>query len=117
MAWYRSNVGALHAWLRATDQSTILADLTSETMQAYLAEEATRPYRIAVRQRWDRASGAVTAEQVELPGGLSQHSLNSKIRCLRAFGRWLVKHGWLVASPFEGLERAGAPKLRKKVLS
>jgi site-specific recombinase XerD len=110
--WYRTNVGAL----RATGQSTILADLTPENVQAYLAEEATRDRR-AIRRRWTPQSAEYQPEEISLPGRLSEHSLNSKIRCLRAFGRWLVTHGWLAVSSFEGIELASAPKLRKKVLS
>ncbi len=44
---------------------------------------------------------------VELPGRLSEHTLNTTIRCLRSFGRWLVKNGWLRRSPFEGLGESG----------
>jgi site-specific recombinase XerD len=113
--WYRWHVQAFRDWLVATDRSTRLADLTGETVQGYLAYEASRN-RLAHRPPRTTSDGH-RAEWVELPGRLSAHSLNSKIRCLRAFGRWLVKHHWLPASPFEAIELAGAPKLRKKVLS
>lgn len=115
--WYRGNVGAFRAWLIEGGQSTVLSRINAETVQAYLAAEANRRYRIATRASRNRETGNLESYQVELPGRLSEHSLNSKIRCLRAFGRWLVKNKWLAASPFEGLELASAPKLRKKVLS
>lgn len=117
LEWYRGTIGAFRDWLVASGCSTILVELTSDTVRAYLAREAAREYRIGHRIRHDPKTGQTQRYTVEIPGRLSEHSLNTAIRCLRAFGRWLVKDGWLRTSPFEGLEKAGAPRLRKKVLS
>ncbi len=117
LQWYRSNVGDFRAWLVETGHSTVLAEITVEIVREYLAEEGARRYKVAYRRRKNHETGGYEHYRVELPGKLSEHSLNSKIRCLRAFGRWLVREQWLEDSPFEGMELAGAPKLRKKVLS
>ncbi len=117
LQWYRSHVGDFRAWLVETGYPTTLADITPEIVREYLSEEGARRYKVAYRRRKNPETGLFEQYRVELPGRLSEHSLNSKIRCLRAFGRWLVREGWLEASPFDGLELAGAPKLRKKVLS
>jgi len=86
-------------------------------VREYVSNEGARHYKIAYRRTKNPDTGSYERLKVELPGRLSEHSINSKIRCLRAFGRWLVREEWLANSPFEGLELAGAPKLRKKVLS
>lgn len=117
LQWYRSNLGDLRAWLLEFGYPTTLGDITPEMVRGYLAEEAARQYKVFHRRRKDPETGLYEHYRVELPGRLSEHSLNSKIRCLRAFGRWLVREKWITDSPFEGLELAGAPKLRKKVLS
>ena len=117
LGWYRSTLRAFRDQLSESGYPTTLDELTPEIVRTYLAEEAQRPYRRGHRIRHDRETGEIVRYWVEMPGRLSEHSLNTIIRCLRAFGRWLVKAGWLVASPFEGMEKAGAPKLRKKVLS
>jgi site-specific recombinase XerD len=115
--WYRSNVGAFRDWLLTQGYATSLGGNYPELAQAYLAAEAARPHRLAYRRRRNPATGGHNRYAVQLPGRLSEHSLNSRIRCLRAFGRWLVRERWIASSPFEGLELAGAPRLRKKVLS
>lgn len=117
LGWYRSTLRAFREWLSECGYPTIIAELTPKIVQTYLADEAQRNYRRGHRIRHDHQTGEVVRYWVEIPGRLSEHSLNTTIRCLRAFGRWLVKSGWLSSSPFEGIEKAGAPKLRKKVLS
>jgi site-specific recombinase XerD len=115
--WYRANVGYFRAWLVANDHSPILAHVTSEVVHGYVAAEAGRRVRLRYRQSWNAESKAYERICIQMPGRLSEHSLNSRIRALRAFGRWLVRNGWLAANPFATLELAGAPKLRKQVLS
>src|SRR5688572_16279440 len=99
--WYLSNLGAFRDWLLAQGYAASLSGIQSELAQAYLAAEASRLYRLAYRRRRNLATGGYDRYAVRLPGRLSEHSLNSRIRCLRAFGRWLVREHWLASSPFE----------------
>ena len=115
--WYQSNVTTFRGWLVEAGHPTTLANITADMVRGFLADEASRRYKVAYRRRKSTETGEYERYRVELPGRLSEHSLNTKIRCLRSFGRWLVREKWIAESPFEGLELAGAPKLRKKVLS
>ncbi len=91
LGWYRSTVRAFREWLSECGYPTIIAELTPEIVQTYLADEAQRNYRRGHRIRHDHQTGEIIRYLVEIPGRLSEHSLNTTIRCLRAFGRWLVK--------------------------
>ncbi len=115
--WYQSNITTFRGWLVEAGYPTTLSNITADMVRGFLAEEASRRFKVAYRRRKTIETGEYERYRVELPGRLSEHSLNTKIRCLRSFGRWLVREKWIADSPFEGLELAGAPKLRKKVLS
>jgi site-specific recombinase XerD len=115
--WYETNVGALRAWLEEKGHSTLIGDLTEELVTSFMDDEASRCFKVAHRRMRNEDTGEIEVRVVKVPcEGLSPVSLDSKRRCLQAFGNRLVERGWLARNPFNAIEKAKLAKIQKKVL-
>ncbi len=88
--WYRQTLGLFQAWLAEEDMSTCLDDLGEEEMRLFNLHLQARP---------------------GLRGPASSHTVNSRVRAMRAFFDWLYEKGY---TECHRLEKVRPPKPREK---
>lgn len=98
--WYERAVGQYVAWLRRHDLPTTLDQLTLQQARAFTVD--------LQQQRAHEYHPTVSTKSY----GLSDYSINSYLRALRAFANWLFQEGYTTDHP---LARLKPPRLPKKV--
>jgi site-specific recombinase XerD len=98
--WYRDGIGRYAAWLESQGLAPTLAHFTLEQVRAYTVD-------LQARKRFDTHAAVPTQ-----PEPLSDHSINSYLRVLRAFSHWLQDEGYAATHV---LARIKLPKTTEKV--
>jgi integrase/recombinase XerC/integrase/recombinase XerD len=98
--WYRDGIGRYSAWLEGQQLAPTLAHFTLELVRAYTVD-------LQGRKRFD--THLVVPTQ---PEPLSDHSINSYLRVLRAFSSWLHMEGY---TAHHVLARIKLPRTTEKV--
>ena len=98
--WYKSTMRGYMRWLESQGLPTTLEHFTLENVRAYIVHLQERPAFV------DHPRAHVQEHK------LSDHSINSYVRCLRAVSNWLHVEGYVSEPP---LARLKMPKMSKKV--
>ena len=88
--WYNGVLELLMAWLRAEGMSTCIDDLGEDEVRFFILHLQGRP---------------------GLWGQASSHTVNNRVRALRAFFNWLYRQGY---TECHRLEKLKVPKVRQK---
>ena len=88
--WYNEVLDLFMAWLRAEEMSTCLDDLGEDEVRFFILHLQRRP---------------------GLWGAASSHTVNNRVRALRAFFNWLHRQGY---TECHRLEKLKVPKVRQK---
>lgn len=100
--WYKQAIGAYALWLQEQGQEPILSNFTLEHVRAYIVALQKRPV----------FEHHPTAKQQERH--LSDYSINSYARALRAFSNWLYNEQYTVEKILPS-NRFQVPKVTKKI--
>lgn len=99
--WYRHKLGLFFAWLERTNRSTQVNRITVADARAFIHEEQHRtikyPQHPSQRPRVEH---------------LSDRTVDSYVRTIRAFFRWLHEEQYLTANPMHRLKR---PQLADRI--
>ena len=87
--WYNQALGLFQAWLESEGMSTCVDDLGEEEARLFILHLQQRP---------------------GLKGPASSHTVNNRVRAVRAFFAWLHRKGY---TECHRLEDVKAPKVRK----
>ncbi len=98
--WYQDGIGRFAAWLECQGLAPTLANFTLDLVRSYMVD-------LQGRRRFD--THATVPTQAEL---LSDHSINSYLRVLRAFSNWLYQEAY---TAHHVLERIKLPSTTEKV--
>ena len=90
--WYQQSLSLFQAWLEQEGMSTCLDDLGEDEMRLFILHLKARP---------------------GLKGPASSHTVNNRVRALRAFFNWLYEEGY---TECHRLEKIKLPKTRKKLI-
>ena len=88
--WYNGVLDLFMSWLRAEGMSTCLDDLGEDEVRSFILHLQGRP---------------------GLWGQASSHTVNNRVRALRAFFNWLYKQGYTECHRLQNLK---VPKVRQK---
>ena len=88
--WYQQALGLFQDWLEAENMSTCLDDLGEDEMRLFILHLKARP---------------------GLTGAASSHTVNNRVRALRAFFNWLDSEDY---TETHRLEHVKPPKVRQK---
>ncbi len=99
VSWYTGVIARYADWLQTQGLTPTLAHFTLEHVPSYI-----------VALQGTRARETHPAQPTE-PHLLSDASINSYVRALRAFSSWLAEEGYMVTPP---LARLKAPKMTQK---
>ena len=90
--WYNDVLDLFEGWLESEDMSTGLADLGSKEVRQFILHLQERP---------------------GLRGPASSHTVNNRVRALRAFFSWLHRQGYTEENKLKGVR---PPKVQSKVI-
>lgn len=100
---YTAELRDFRAWLRAEKRPVTTASLDFPTLLAYVAYLKAKP---PMRGVW---RGCATARAASRPDGIrSLNSVNSSMRAIEGFVRWLHEDGRIATNPFARQHRRGA---------
>jgi site-specific recombinase XerD len=100
IAWYRDGIGLYDAWLASQEMESTLANFTLDLVRAYMVD-------LQGRKRYQGHASVPTQSEA-----LSDHSINSYLRVLRAFSNWLCSEGYTAQHV---LARIKLPRTTEKV--
>ena len=90
--WYQQALGLFQTWLADEDMSTCLDDIGEDEVRLFILYLKTRP---------------------GLRGPASSHTVNNRVRAMRAFFHWLYEEDY---TDCHRLEKVKPPKTRRKVI-